>query len=136
MPPAPPLPPVSENHEGNQAKTAGGISNTGGTMPRVEKMPPVENIQNYAQKSENGGTGATGGILNISPDQELLQYNNNNRVQMIEQKTQACSPSQEQINNVAIFRSGHSDTFACRYCKQRGDKWYMQKHYCQRLKCE
>jgi hypothetical protein len=49
MPPAPPIPPVSENHEGNQAKTTGGISTNGDTIPPVNKMSPVQNIENHAQ---------------------------------------------------------------------------------------
>src|SRR5215207_5465939 len=27
-----------------------------------------------------------------------------------------------------IYRLGHSDIWACKNCKQTGDKWYMQKH--------
>jgi len=27
----------------------------------------------------------------------------------------------------------HSDVFKCDNCKQRGDKWYMQKHLCNGL---
>jgi hypothetical protein len=30
----------------------------------------------------------------------------------------------------SIYRLGHSDTFACHNCKQRGDKWYMRQHLC------
>ena len=37
IPPEPPIPPESENHEGNQAKTAEGISTNGGTIPLVNK---------------------------------------------------------------------------------------------------
>ena len=29
-----------------------------------------------------------------------------------------------------IYRLGHSDTYACHNCKQKGDKWFMQKHWC------
>jgi hypothetical protein len=30
----------------------------------------------------------------------------------------------------SIYRLGHSDTFACHNCKQKGDKWFMRKHWC------
>jgi phage antirepressor YoqD-like protein len=29
-----------------------------------------------------------------------------------------------------IHRIGHSDTWGCKYCNQKGDKWFMQKHIC------
>ena len=29
-----------------------------------------------------------------------------------------------------IHRLGHSDTWGCKCCKQRGDKWFMQQHTC------
>jgi pyruvate dehydrogenase complex dehydrogenase (E1) component len=34
----------------------------------------------------------------------------------------------------SIYHIGHSDTFGCHNCKQKGDKWFMQKHFCQGLK--
>jgi hypothetical protein len=30
----------------------------------------------------------------------------------------------------SIHRLGHSDTWACKNCDQRGDKWFMQNHCC------
>jgi hypothetical protein len=30
----------------------------------------------------------------------------------------------------SIHRLGHSDTWACNNCNQRGDKWFMQEHCC------
>jgi predicted small metal-binding protein len=30
----------------------------------------------------------------------------------------------------SIYRVGHSDTWACKNCNQRGDKWFMQNHCC------
>ena len=66
IPPAPPIPPVSENHEGNLAKTAGGISSDGGTILPVNKTAPVQNTENHAQISMIRGAGETGGILDTS----------------------------------------------------------------------
>jgi hypothetical protein len=31
---------------------------------------------------------------------------------------------------LSIHRIGSSDTWGCRYCKQKGDKWFMQQHVC------
>jgi hypothetical protein len=33
----------------------------------------------------------------------------------------------------SIHRLGHSDTWGCKNCNQRGDKWYMQQHDCRGL---
>ena len=32
--------------------------------------------------------------------------------------------------NKTIYRLGHSDTFACHNCKNKGDKWFMLQHNC------
>jgi hypothetical protein len=29
-----------------------------------------------------------------------------------------------------IYRLGHSDSWACKYCKLKGDKWFMGQHMC------
>jgi hypothetical protein len=34
------------------------------------------------------------------------------------------------IHTSSIYRLGHSDTWACEDCKQKGDKWFMQQHLC------
>jgi hypothetical protein len=36
----------------------------------------------------------------------------------------------EQENNKNIYRLGNSDTWACKECKSKGDKWYMKQHQC------
>lgn len=72
----------------------------------MNKIPPTQKTENHAQKAVVGDTGDTGGISDISMEQALLQYSNNNNVQIIEQQTQvrasSCSTSQDQINNFAI----------------------------------
>ena len=35
-----------------------------------------------------------------------------------------------EVSKSTIFHLGHSDTFGCNDCKQRGDKWYMETHDC------
>ena len=37
------------------------------------------------------------------------------------------------VYSSTIYRLGHSDTWACKKCKQKDDKWYMQKHNCSGL---
>jgi hypothetical protein len=33
----------------------------------------------------------------------------------------------------SIYRIAHSDTWACNNCRQKGDKWFVQKHQCRGL---
>ena len=41
-------------------------------------------------------------------------------------------PSQPSLQGIvqSIYRIRDTDTWACKNCKQRDDKWYMQKHMC------
>ena len=39
----------------------------------------------------------------------------------------------EQENNKNIYRLGNSDTWACKECKSKGDKWFMKQHFCKRV---
>jgi hypothetical protein len=105
------MPPVTQNHEGNNSKTAGGVSGTGDIIPAVDN-------RNHAQSSEIGDTRGNGGILptHIEGKQADAQAENDGL------------PSSGEPNS--IYRLGHSDTFACHNCKQKGDKWFMQKHLC------
>ena len=43
------------------------------------------------------------------------------------------SPSSTTGLNKSIYRLGHSDTWCCNNCRQKGDKWYMQQHLCKGL---
>jgi hypothetical protein len=50
------------------------------------------------------------------------------------QPSQLSQPSPEDADTIdickTIYRLGHTDTFACKNCKQRGDRWFMQIHNC------
>jgi hypothetical protein len=122
MPPIPPMPPVIENHEGDNSKTTGYISSTGYMMPPTNVMPPVEDGQNHAQKSEIGDIGGTGGILPTLVERQQTETEDRN-------ESNSSLPSISEESN-SIYRLGHSDTFACHNCKQKGDRWFMQKHLC------
>jgi hypothetical protein len=37
---------------------------------------------------------------------------------------------QAQQVSKSIYRLGHSDTWGCKSCRQKGDKWFMQQHLC------
>lgn len=54
----------------------------------------------------------------------IMEHNNSNNHHSLSSITESKS----------IYRLGHSDTFGCHNCKQKGDKWFMEKHFCQGLK--
>ena len=39
----------------------------------------------------------------------------------------------EEENKKNIYRLGNSDTWACKECKSKGDKWFMKQHFCKRV---
>jgi hypothetical protein len=36
----------------------------------------------------------------------------------------------EEENNKNIYKIGNSDTWACKECKCKGDKWFVKQHQC------
>ena len=89
-------------------------------MPPANKMSPVQTMENHAQKSDIGGIGGNGGI---SPT-----LNEGQQLEAGAQNDGLPSSSSGELNS--IYRLGRSDIFACHNCRQKGDKWFMQKHYC------
>jgi hypothetical protein len=110
IPPMSPMPPATQIHEGNNSKTVGDISSTGDIIPPADKIPPVENRQNHAQKSDIGGIGGNVDILptHIEGQQTGAESGNGG----------LRSSSSRESNS--IYRFGHSDTFGCQRCKQKG----------------
>jgi hypothetical protein len=68
--------------------------------PISPDISPAANSQNHAQNHQSGDTGYTGDIIHTSS------------------------------SSLPIYRLGHSDTFACEYCNQKGDKWFMGQNVC------
>jgi hypothetical protein len=93
---------------------------SGGSKPPIEKEPPTNSSEYHAQNNHSGGSGGNGGIL---PTQQKGKAN--------ETENDSLSSSSSVESN-SIYRIGHSDTFACNNCRQKGDKWFMQKHLCTR----
>ena len=56
---------------------------------------------------------------------DSLPFEGNNVIEEEQSPTAAVA-----IETSTIYRLGHSDTFACKNCKQKGDRWFMQKHLC------
>lgn len=86
----------------------------------THQIPIPENLQIRAQ---NGS-----GIDSI----DILQCNRlQTGLDLQPQDQKECSILLE-----SIYRLGHSDTWACYNCRQRGDKWFMQKHHCKEGRSE
>jgi hypothetical protein len=95
-----PVSPESKNQAQIQLENPGDI--TGDIESISPDISPAANSQNCAQNYSSGDTGYTGGIIHTSP------------------------PS----SSTSIHRLGHSDTFACENCNQKGDIWFMKRHPC------
>jgi hypothetical protein len=128
IPPMSPMPPAEQNHEGKYSKTTGDISSTGDIISPADKIPPVENGQNHAQKSAAGGIGDIGGILPTLMEEQQTKTTEAYTGNECNNSLQSSSSGEPN----SIYRLGHSDTFACHNCKQKGDKWFMQTHYCKK----
>jgi hypothetical protein len=87
------------------------------------------------------------GTLDLDYKKNIVNYNQNSTCFTNPEngKDAICSPepsqlslpSPENANSIeiskTIYRLGHTDTFACKNCKQRGDRWFMQIHHCKGL---
>jgi hypothetical protein len=122
-PPLPPEPPKDKNQSQEQIQTAGGTLAPGGLEPPIDIEPPTNSLENHAQNTHSGGTGGNGGILpTLIGGQGKWKVN--------KEVNEGTSNNNRTLTSSSIYRLGHSDTFACHNCKQRGDKWFMQKHLC------
>lgn len=120
-------------------------------------MPLGKTPQIHAQNSEPNGINDTNGILHTSQDSTKENQNDmslskpepNSKNFKCFYCSDGCfeSDSERQnhiyikhpgksltnnniVSGSTIYRLGHSDVFACKNCKQSGDKWYMLTHVC------
>jgi hypothetical protein len=127
--------PENPNCLGSENENTG---DTAGDTCTEKIVSPEKNNNNQAQNEYSGDTSDIGdglqslAISNI--DQQQQQQQSNNTITAIN----SFSDNIQQGNGLTvaktIYRLGHSDTFGCHNCKQRGDKWFMDKHFCQGLK--
>jgi len=113
--------------------------NTGDTVgdTRIEKIvSPEKSNNNQAQNEYSGDTSDIGDSLQSLAISNIYQQQQQNNV--TNAAINSFSNNIQQGNGLTvaktIYRLGHSDTFGCHSCKQKGDKWFMQKHFCQGLK--
>ena len=136
-PPIPPEPQKDENQAQNEVQNIGGTLTCGGSIPPTGKEPPTYDLENQAQKTDSGGIGGSGGILStiMEGQEQTNDEDENERKHSMEPNNNNHHHSLSSIaKSKSIYRLGHSDTFGCHNCKQKGDKWFMQKHFCQGLK--
>jgi hypothetical protein len=111
-----------------------------------KKIPTEKLAQNHAQNGNSDDTDntddtfhITSPLLTFNSYQQQLPYNNGNDKTSSGTQTSLLTPQQTTTTNdfavaKTIFRLGRSDTFACHNCKNKGDKWFMQRHNCSRKK--
>ena len=95
-----PVSPEDPNQAQIQPENSGDIP--GDTNSISPDICPASNSENQAQSEQSGDTGYTGDIIHTCPPH----------------------------SSSSIHRLGHSDTFACENCKQKGDIWFMKQHNC------
>jgi hypothetical protein len=79
------------------------------------------NSDNNGQNTDNKGAERSPG--HVEPSDSSGQ---------VLEKSSTTSTTADQTKKIPppIYRLGHSDTWACHDCKQRGDRWFMEKHLC------
>jgi hypothetical protein len=100
-----PVSPEDPNQAQLQLENSGDIA--GDIQTISPDISPAANSQNHAQNSSSGDTGDSGDIIHT------IQ-----------------SDKQEDDRSKRVYRLGHSDTWACKDCKQKGDIHYMKQHNC------
>jgi hypothetical protein len=90
---------------GNQARNEGETSeDTLGSEDTYLHQDTISSPEKRQNRAQNGGSEGSEGSEDIYPIS--LEH------------------------GTTIYRRGHSDTFACQNCRQRGDKWFMREHIC------
>lgn len=95
--------------------------NTEVTKADVPEGNLNNNINNTTEKSK-------GPFIIRIKSSEPSELSATSRLDIADDKIQKTSDTNDAIKT--IYRLGHSDTFACHNCKNKGDKWFMQKHVC------
>jgi hypothetical protein len=104
-----PISPEDPNQAQLQLENSGDIA---GDIDSISPdISPAANSQNHAQNRSSGDTGYTGDTIHT------IQ-----------------SDKQEDNCSKKVYRLGHSDTLACKDCKQTGDIHYMKQHNCRGLR--
>ena len=134
--PESPASPENPNYLGSENENTG---DTAGDTCTEKIVSPEKSNNNQAQNEYSGDTSDIGdslqslAISNIDQQQQQQQANNIT-ITAINSFPNKVQQGNDLTIAKAIYRLGHSDTFGCHNCKQKGDKWFMEKHFCQGLK--
>jgi hypothetical protein len=97
-------------------------------MPTENSGTMLNSSEKQIQNEQNG-TGV---------DTDFTQEERDNMTAYPIKPSEHSDPSADtgslEVSKSTIYRLGHTDMFACHNCKNKGDKWFMQKHLCHRMK--
>jgi hypothetical protein len=117
--------------EGSES-SEGCVGSRGNTCTAIQVYHPVENskIELFLNNEHSSMPNIATKFVNITNKQnhqatlDTKTWNTN-----LQEPLQPLQPSLQVIGQ-SIYRIGNTDSWACKNCKQRDDKWYMQKHLC------
>jgi hypothetical protein len=116
-----------EDPEGSEGSTAKESDSTD-RMPTENSGTMLNSSEKQIQNEQNG-TGV---------DTDFTQEERDNMTAYLTKPSEPSEPSADtgslEVSKQTIYRLGHTDLFACHNCKNKGDKWFMQKHLCNRMK--
>jgi hypothetical protein len=112
------------------------LPNTVRSLPYTVRIPRQRSTKLSYQDSnqaqlhlENAGD-ITGDNNSISPDISPTLNTQNHAQNSSFGDTGYTGDILHTSSSLPIYRLGHSDTFACKDCKQKGDIHYMKQHNC------
>ena len=114
---------ISEKDPNNDVNITTG-KNENPSASRIEPSEPSEPSANLNgnEDESNSVEGPSKRILNNAHDAAHRNTNNDVSNEIDNNTTNPILPAY-------VYRLGHSDRFACKYCNIRDDKWGMIKHY-------
>lgn len=124
---------LEDNSEADGSDSSDDISKTTATSNENDNTKVANDYQSSINISEgdpnnvinnireNNGTTSVTSVKPSAPSEPSAKCS--------EESSTAIGQQAQQMSN-SIYRLGHSDNWACKNCRQRGDKWFMQQHLC------
>ncbi|KAA2283097.1 hypothetical protein [Candidatus Nitrosocosmicus sp. SS] len=109
------------------------------TTNTKENLPCSGDISNNITKSGDNKAKNDEFDTKLNSRLDIITKQNYKSMESEPQKHSQCSRSHtntsannehDSISNQNIFRFRNTDIWGCRFCRDRGDKWYMLKHPC------
>jgi hypothetical protein len=103
-------------------------SNSTDSMPTENSGITTNSSEKLFQNEQNG----------TRVDTDFTQEERNNMTAYPTKPSDPSDPSAHnsslEVSKQTIYRLVHTDMFACHNCQNKGDKWFMKKHLCHRMK--